>query len=646
MRPVLTAATLSLACCALLAHSFPFHALSSDNGLMEDQRQRPMGPGSHRKHDSSIHNSNSPFSGNAAEDYARFDNHRVYRVQISSMEELKKLEALVEAENLDLWTNLRIGTVDVRVPADKVALFEEATSHFVSDGLSSAATVMIPNLQDLVPEQAPSIQSAPIHAWNFTDNTFWTQYHDLATLNNFTETMIKDFPQLCKRVSIGKTFEGREVFGMVIHGYKDRKKDKSSHKKKKNHHSHKKYSHKKLGHAHKKKSHKSKKGGKKWNSMDKHSKKGHHCDEKKELAEEVRKGLWNWIESWFKEEDDDDKDLFFEQDDNESYKADPEWEEVEDDSDDSDDDDSDDEDSDDEDELDIWKRDDETELDERFDHLWKLMKLPKLTRKPSKPRKNPKGIVIHGGQHAREWIAPAVVTYLAKELILGYHKNKKITRILDQFEFTIVPVLNADGYAYTWEHNRMWRKNREPTSVPFCPGIDPNRNWGYKWNTGGSSNNPCNEGYHGPSAFAAAEPRMMADYIKKKDNVVGYIDFHAYSQLWMSPFGADCNQTPKDEEDILEGSIGAAKALYDMHGKKFAVGSVCNIIYQASGGSLDWTYAEGKVKYSYAVELRDTGRHGFLLPEEEILPSGEETTAAVVYLMNFIRLREKQWGFK
>ena len=57
------------------------------------------------------------------------------------------------------------------------------------------------------------------------------------------------------------------------------------------------------------------------------------------------------------------------------------------------------------------------------------------------------------------------------------------------------------------------------------------------------------------------------------------------------------------------------------------------------------TYAEGDVKYSYAVELRDTGRHGFLLPKEEILPSSEETFAAVVHLANFIRKREKQWRY-
>ena len=81
---------------------------------------------------------------------------------------------------------------------------------------------------------------------------------------------------------------------------------------------------------------------------------------------------------------------------------------------------------------------------------------------------------------------------------------------------------------------------------------------------------------------------MVADFITHKKNVVGYIDFHAYSQLWMTPFGGDCSKIPNDDEDIMEAGLGAARSLGDVHGTKFAVGSVCNIIYQASGGSLDW----------------------------------------------------------
>ena len=49
-----------------------------------------------------------------------------------------------------------------------------------------------------------------------------------------------------------------------------------------------------------------------------------------------------------------------------------------------------------------------------------------------------------------EWIGPAVVTYVAKELILGYSSKKKIRRLVNQFDFIIVPLLNADGYVYTW----------------------------------------------------------------------------------------------------------------------------------------------------------------------------------------------------
>ena len=50
----------------------------------------------------------------------------------------------------------------------------------------------------------------------------------------------------------------------------------------------------------------------------------------------------------------------------------------------------------------------------------------------------------------------------------------------------------------------------------------------------------------------------------------------------------------------------------------------------AAGASLDWAYATLGAKYSYVVELRDTGYYGFLLPENQIMPSGEEAYKAVL----------------
>ena len=44
----------------------------------------------------------------------------------------------------------------------------------------------------------------------------------------------------------------------------------------------------------------------------------------------------------------------------------------------------------------------------------------------------------------------------------------------------------------------------------------------------------------------------------------------------------------------------------------------------AAGASDDWYKGVLKARFAYTVELRDTGRHGFVLPADQIKPSGEE----------------------
>ena len=44
----------------------------------------------------------------------------------------------------------------------------------------------------------------------------------------------------------------------------------------------------------------------------------------------------------------------------------------------------------------------------------------------------------------------------------------------------------------------------------------------------------------------------------------------------------------------------------------------------AAGASDDWYKGVLKARFAYTFELRDTGRHGFVLPEDQIKPSGEE----------------------
>lgn len=45
-----------------------------------------------------------------------------------------------------------------------------------------------------------------------------------------------------------------------------------------------------------------------------------------------------------------------------------------------------------------------------------------------------------------------------------------------------------------------------------------------------------------------------------------------------------------------------------------------------------FSYGNASAKFSYTVELRDTGTYGFQLPANQIIPTGEETTAAFIAL--------------
>lgn len=42
-------------------------------------------------------------------------------------------------------------------------------------------------------------------------------------------------------------------------------------------------------------------------------------------------------------------------------------------------------------------------------------------------------------------------------------------------------VTNPDGYVFTHDGDRMWRKTRKPNERSACIGTDPNRNWDFHW---------------------------------------------------------------------------------------------------------------------------------------------------------------------
>ena len=62
------------------------------------------------------------------------------------------------------------------------------------------------------------------------------------------------------------------------------------------------------------------------------------------------------------------------------------------------------------------------------------------------------------------------------------------------------------------------------------------------------------------------------------------------------------------------------------------------MIYIAAGSSVDWAYEEAGIKYSFGLELRDTARSGtgFLLPQDQIVPTAIETWAGLAAMAKAI----------
>lgn len=85
------------------------------------------------------------------------------------------------------------------------------------------------------------------------------------------------------------------------------------------------------------------------------------------------------------------------------------------------------------------------------------------------------------GMHAREWLAPAACMWIIKELIDPVNRE-----YLSNYTFTIIPMMNPDGYLYTWYYEREWRKNRSPSPIAgkdWCRGADLNRNFDVHFGT-------------------------------------------------------------------------------------------------------------------------------------------------------------------
>ena len=233
----------------------------------------------------------------------------------------------------------------------------------------------------------------------------------------------------------------------------------------------------------------------------------------------------------------------------------------------------------------------------------------------------PTKILVNGTQHAREWIGTMVNMSVADRLV----RNPENRGLLDTSTFWIVPVMNPDGYQYTWGTDRFWRKNRRGGY-----GVDLNRNWSVAWGGDGTSGNKRSDIYRGEYAFSEPETQAMRN-LAKREHFALHVDFHAFSQLILYPWGWSAK--PTDDHAKYAG-IGdkVASAMYAQHGVNYKLMQSVEL-YPAAGTMTDWMYGEAGA-LSYTIELRPKSgfRNGFVLPPSQIKPTSDEAFAALVAL--------------
>jgi hypothetical protein len=115
------------------------------------------------------------------------------------------------------------------------------------------------------------------------------------------------------------------------------------------------------------------------------------------------------------------------------------------------------------------------------------------------------------------------------------------------------------------------------------------------------------------------------------------MDVHAYSQLFMTPYGYSCTAVAAKNTELQSLARGAVAAIKAYGGLTYEYGPICSTIYQATGSSVDHVNDVVGSDYTFTTELRDTGRYGFVLPANQILPSGEEAYAGFRYLLQNMR---------
>ncbi|XP_053681624.1 uncharacterized protein LOC128732402 [Sabethes cyaneus] len=294
----------------------------------------------------------------------------------------------------------------------------------------------------------------------------------------------------------------------------------------------------------------------------------------------------------------------------------------------------------------------------------KFMKGSKLRFAASKKKKGQRGAVfIEAGAHGQQWIGPSVATWILDALTKAIANNDTELENMKSLDWYIFPVMNPDGYEYSHEFDRMWRKTRSKhietqssgilssalnwlqsqssltvDSDQSCYGVDLDRNWDHRWNEEGASRSACSEYYSGHRAFSEPEARALSKFLLNgRRNIQIYASLQSYGQTVSYP---DEKRPLVDGERFSDVHEMAAVGVEALRGSgsdsSYRVTPESEMFHPRSGTSAQFARYEAGIKYSYTIELPDTGTHGFLLPPSSIESTARDTLEILKGMIDYI----------
>jgi murein tripeptide amidase MpaA len=223
----------------------------------------------------------------------------------------------------------------------------------------------------------------------------------------------------------------------------------------------------------------------------------------------------------------------------------------------------------------------------------------------------------------------------ARYLLEHYPDNAQVKRAVEGSQIYILPILNPDGLEFSIRTYRLWRKNRRYNG-DFTWGVDPNRNYGYKWgyDDAGSSGAAYSAVYRGTEPFSEPETSAVKNFLLENPPV-GSISYHNYSQLILYPWGYSETPAPDDAE-MNTIAAGMSDLIYRVNGRTYSYGPSAGTIYPTNGDSDDWIYATFGA-FAYTIELPPVNYYngGFITAQEEIDLSFSENLPALLYFVNY-----------